>query len=132
MPAMRRSLVVATSLAAACSTGEPPPTTVTYLTPTGHLARASLALRGIRPSLAELQAVAAEPDRVAALVDRYLESAAFGATIRDLHDDLLLLHPELTSFTPPPSPPLSDIAFTDMMSDEFRTRRPRIRSPRRA
>ena len=88
---MRRIATVATTLAAACSTGASPSTTATYLTPTEHLARASLALRGIRPSLAELQAVAAEPDRIAALVDRYLESAEFGATIRDLHDELLLL-----------------------------------------
>jgi hypothetical protein len=114
---MRMSFVAATllaTLATACSTGEPPSTTATYLTPTEHLARASLALRGIRPSLAELQAVAAEPDRVAALVDRYLESAEFGATIRDLHDELLLLHPELTNFTPPPVPPLADLSFTAM------------------
>jgi hypothetical protein len=111
---MRMTVVVTTSLAAACSTGAPPTTTATYLTPTEHLARASLALRGIRPSLAELQAVAAEPDRVAALVDRYLESAEFGATIRELHDELLLLHPELTNFTPPPVPPLQAISFTDM------------------
>jgi len=113
-PVMRTTVAVATLLATACSTGEPPATTATYLAPTEHLARASLALRGIRPSPAELRAVAAEPDRVAALVDRYLESAEFGATIRDLHDELLLLHPELTNFTPPPAPPLSDISFTDM------------------
>jgi hypothetical protein len=53
-------------LATACSTGEPPATTATYLAPTEHLARTSLALRGIRPSPAELRAVAAEPDRVTA------------------------------------------------------------------
>jgi hypothetical protein len=112
---MPRILVVATLLAAACSTGEPPATTATYLTPTEHLARASLALRGVRPSLAELRAVAAEPDRVAALVDRYLESPEFGATIRDLHNELLVLHLELTTnFTPPPSPPLNTISFIDM------------------
>lgn len=111
---MRTIAAAVTLLATACGTSEPRPTTTTYLTPTEHLARASLALRGIRPSLAELRAVAAEPDRVAALVDRYLESAEFGATIRDLHDELLLLHPELTNFTPPPAPPLSAISFTEM------------------
>jgi hypothetical protein len=114
MPGMRTLPAVVTLLAAACSAGEPPLTTATYLTPTEHLARASLALRGVRPSLAELRAVAAEPDRLAALVDRYLESAEFGATIRDLHNELLLLHPELTNFTPPPAPPLTAISFTDM------------------
>lgn len=50
--------MVATWLATGCSAGEPPSTTATYLMPTEHLARASLALRGIRPSLAELRAVA--------------------------------------------------------------------------
>ncbi|HEX7839536.1 MAG TPA: DUF1585 domain-containing protein [Kofleriaceae bacterium] len=99
---------------AACSAPPPPPTTSTYLTPTEHLARASLALRGVRPSLAELRAVAADPDKLEALVDRYLESPGFGATIRDLHNEVLLLHPLLTNFTPPPSPPLSSISFHDM------------------
>jgi hypothetical protein len=75
---------------AACSDPSPPPTTSTHLTPTEHLARASLALRGVRPSLAELRAVAADPDKLEALV------------------------PELTNFTPPPSPPLSSISFSDM------------------
>jgi hypothetical protein len=115
-PVMRMIVLAVTSLATACGTSEPGPTTTTYLTPTEHLARASLALRGVRPSLAELRAVAAEPDRVAALVDRYLESAGFGATIRDLHNEVLLLHFELTSnaFTPPPSPPLQAITFAEM------------------
>jgi hypothetical protein len=114
---MRTLCSVVTCLAAACSAGEPPlaPTpTATYLTPTEHLARASLALRGIRPSPAELRAVASDPDLVTALVDGYVESAEFGATIRDLHDDLLLLHPELTNYTPPPAPPLQAISFSDM------------------
>lgn len=113
MPGMRTTLAVVILIAAGC-TAAPPPTTVTYLAPTEHLARASLALRGIRPSLAELRAVAAEPTSVAGLVDRYLASPEFGATIRDLHDQLLLLHPQLTNFTPPPAPPLEAITFRDM------------------
>ena len=113
MARMRMALVVVTCLAA-CSTAPPPPTTVTYLAPTEHLARASLALRGIRPSLAELRAVAADPDKLEALVDRYLASPEFGTTIRDLHNEVLLLHPQLTNFTPPPSPPLTAISFSDM------------------
>ena len=111
---MRTIVAVAILVAAGCSTAPAPPTTATHLTPTEHLARASLALRGVRPSLAELRAVAAEPDRVAALVDRYLESPEFGATIRDLHNELLLLHPELTNFTPPPAPPLQALSFTEL------------------
>jgi len=97
-----------------CSAPAPSPTTITYLTPVEQLSRASMALRGIRPSLGDLHAVAADPQRLPGLVDRYLESAEFAATIRDLHNEVLLLHPLLTNFTPPPSPPLSAISFSAM------------------
>src|SRR5215468_159929 len=101
-------------LVAACSAAPPPPTPATRLTPTEHLARASLALRGVRPTLAELRAVADDPAKLPALVDRYLDAPEFGATIRDLHNALFLLHPQLTNFTPPPSPPLQATSFSDM------------------
>src|SRR5690349_16869194 len=78
-------------LVAACSAAPPPATPSTRLSPTEHLARASLALRGVRPSLAELTLVAAEPGRLPALVDRYLDTPEFAATIRELHDAVLLL-----------------------------------------
>src|SRR5262245_3160416 len=100
-------------LVAACSAAPPPPTPATRLTPTEHLARASLALRGVRPTLAELRAVAGDPGKLPALVDRYVESPEFAATIRELHNELLLLHPELTNFTPQPAPPLEAITFSD-------------------
>src|SRR5215510_36351 len=96
-------------LVAACSAAPPPPTPATRLTPTEHLARASLALRGVRPSLAELRAVAGDPDKLPALVDRYLESPEFAVTLRELHGSVLLLHPQLTNFTPQPAPPLQSI-----------------------
>jgi Protein of unknown function (DUF1588) len=92
----------------------PPPSTVTYLTPTEHLARASMALRGIRPSLDELRTVAAHPDQLPDLVDRYLASPEFGTTVRELHNQLLLLHPLLTNYTPPPAPPIALITFSAM------------------
>jgi uncharacterized protein DUF1585 len=101
-------------LVAACSAAPPPATPSTRLSPTEHLARASLALRGVRPSLAELTLVAAEPGRLPAMVDRYLDTPEFAATIRELHDAVLLLHPQLTNFTPPPAPPLQAISFSDM------------------
>jgi hypothetical protein len=100
-----------------CSAAPPPPLPslpVTYLTPTEHLARASMALRGLRPSLAELRAVAADPGRLPGLVDRYLASPEFGTTIRDLPNEVLLLHPLITNLTPPPSPPLTQISFNAM------------------
>jgi hypothetical protein len=112
MRAMRPSLAVV--ILAACRAAAPPPTPATRLTPTEHLARASLALRGVRPSLAELRAVARDPDKLPALVDRYLESPEFGATIRELHNASLWLRPELPALTPPPVPPLTAISFSEM------------------
>jgi hypothetical protein len=67
----------------------PEPPHVAFLTPTQHLTRASMALRGLRPSLDELQAVAADPSALPGIVDRYLASPEFGATMRELHDDAL-------------------------------------------
>jgi hypothetical protein len=110
---MPRVLLTAV-LAAACTSTEPPSPTVTYLTPAEHLARASLALRGIRPSVADLAAVAEDPDRLPRIVDSYLASPEFGATIRELHNELFLLHPQLTNFTPPAVPPLENISFSEM------------------
>ncbi|MBL9025696.1 MAG: hypothetical protein JNL21_26110 [Myxococcales bacterium] len=77
---------------------EPEPTepkpTVRYLAPTDHLVRASMVLRGKRPSLDELAAVEADPDAIEGIVDGYLASEDFGRTIRDLHNEALLLRPD--------------------------------------
>lgn len=66
----------------------------------GQLVRISMALRGRRPGESELAAVEADPDALPAIVDAYLESPDFGATVRDLHNDALLL---LTDFGVPPA-----------------------------
>ncbi|MEL6180903.1 MAG: hypothetical protein AAFS10_18225, partial [Myxococcota bacterium] len=59
---------------------------VQYLSPTDHLVRASMALRGVRPSVEELETVRANPDALPGVVDTYIESEAFGTTIRDMHN----------------------------------------------
>jgi len=74
--------------------GDDLPATVVFLTPTQHLSRASLALRGVRPSIEDLKAVEADPDALGGIVDRYLDSPEFGATIKDLHNDTLLMRME--------------------------------------
>ncbi|MGH9886955.1 MAG: hypothetical protein ACREBE_15615, partial [bacterium] len=107
-----RTAVVALVLVAACDPPAPP--TVTYLTPGEHLARASLALRGTRPSTRELVAVTAHPEQLPHFIDAYLASPDFGATIRDLHNEVLRLHPQLTNSTPTAAPPLADISFSEM------------------
>jgi hypothetical protein len=90
------ALVVLASLAAGCgdadeqSTPERPSADVSYLSPLEHLARASMALRGMRPTVQELEAVAADPSALEGIVDGYLQSPAFGKVIRDLHNEALL------------------------------------------
>ncbi len=64
---------------------------VAILAPGERLVRISMALRGIRPRADELAAVEADPEALAAIVDGYLADPAFGETIRDLHNDALLV-----------------------------------------
>ena len=89
--------------------------TVVYLTPIQHLTRASLALRGVRPSLQDLQDVNADPSQLSAKVDGYLETPEFGAMIMDLHNEDLLLRIEYPLYVPNAAPALPDATtFTDM------------------
>ena len=50
-----------------------------------------MALRGVRPSAEDIAAVEADPAELDAIVDVYLDSAEFGATMRELHNDALLV-----------------------------------------
>src|SRR5258708_6267090 len=75
--------------------------TIVYLTPVQHLTRASLTLRGVRPSVDDLQAVATDSTALPAIVDRYLATPEFGATIKDLHNASLLLRVEFPLLVPP-------------------------------
>jgi hypothetical protein len=61
-----------------------------FLEPTAHLVRASMALRGIRPTMDELLAVEADPEALPGLVDAYLASPEFGEAVRHMHDVWLL------------------------------------------
>lgn len=71
-----------------------PPSSVVDLTPEQHLVRASMALRGTRPSLEELDRVAESSDALTEIVDEYLASDAFGRTMRRLHSESLMLEPD--------------------------------------
>ncbi len=96
------ALLFAGAVVAACggsSTPTPPDdppgdSTLVLLTPTQHLTRASLALRGLRPSIEDLRAVAADPAALPAIVDRYLATPEFGETMKELHNETLLLRVE--------------------------------------
>jgi hypothetical protein len=106
-------------VAASCSAEPPADPGAVYLTPTEHLLRASMTLRGIRPSLAELRAVDADPDALPELVDGYLASPDFGATIRDLHNEALLLRIQQPNYTAPGYPPLGDRTYTELAASVF-------------
>jgi hypothetical protein len=58
------------------------------------LVRASMDLRGIRPSLAQLDAVEADPSKYATFVDQYLHGPQFLDRVRDVFDDALLVRRE--------------------------------------
>ncbi len=58
-----------------------------FLTPQEHLVRISMALRGTRPSLDDLDAVRDDPSLVPDYVDAYMDGPGFEETIRDLHND---------------------------------------------
>ncbi len=77
----------------------PPPVEVAHLTPTEHLVRASMVLRGIRPSPDELRQVAGDESALPAIVDRYLASPELGATMKDLHNETLWLRTNQPNLT---------------------------------
>ncbi|HWO23745.1 MAG TPA: DUF1585 domain-containing protein [Kofleriaceae bacterium] len=94
--------LIAGAVLAACtgsSTPAPPDDpgasgTTVYLSPTQHLTRASLALRGIRPSIEDLRAVEEDPAALPGIVDRYLASPELAETMQELHNETLLLRVE--------------------------------------
>jgi hypothetical protein len=94
--------LVTLTLLIACSTDppvepDPPPTPAgppVYLEPEEQLLRASMALRGLRPSADDWDELAADTGALERIVDRYLDSDAFGLTIRDMHAETLLMRSE--------------------------------------
>ncbi len=98
---------------------DPLPPTAVLLSPPQHLTRASIALRGIRPSIADLRAVAADPAALPAIIDRYLASPAFGQTIRELHNETLLVRVEQANMTYPALAPLEAITAREINDGLF-------------
>lgn len=88
--------LAATATLAACGgaddePGEPEPAPeVVELSAAEHLTRASMALRGMKPSVEDLRAVTKDAGALPGIVDGYLASPAFGKVVRDLHNESLL------------------------------------------
>ena len=84
------------SLASGCGEGSSsdqrvPTAETVQLSAVQRLARISVALCGVRPSVQGIEAVEADASALGRLVDEYLVSEEFGATIRTLHNDSLLV-----------------------------------------
>jgi len=93
--------------------------TAVYLTPPQHLTRISLALRGMRPSLDDLHAVEADASVLPSIVDRYLASPAFADTIKELHNETLLMRVEVPQFTYPAIGPLAGKTARELNTGKF-------------
>src|SRR5689334_13894447 len=111
---------------AGCTSDSPPPgddegpgPTAVFLSPTEHLTRASIALRGLRPSAADLQAVADDPDQLGSIVDRYLDSPEFGETIKELHNEQLFVRVEQPNLAMPAVDTLTGKTFHDINDGVF-------------
>ena len=77
------------------SSGEPDGDNgIVMLDPAAQLVRISMGLRGTRPSKGELEAVVEDPTVLPDLVDDYLESAEFGETVREIHNEAWLVQTE--------------------------------------
>jgi hypothetical protein len=59
--------------------------------PVQRVTRASMAVRGIRPTTEEIDLVQRDPDALGGLVDQWMESPEFAETIRDMWAEILLL-----------------------------------------
>ncbi len=70
------------------------------LSPAEHLIRASVALRGIRPTPDELATVSADPGQLPQLIDGYLDTPDFAAVVRDMHAELVLTRTDSDSQLP--------------------------------
>lgn len=72
---------------------EPAPSAEAGVTQMGAVAvlqRASLDLRGVRPSVAEVEAVEADPAALDAMIEGFFESDRFGERVRDLFSTIYL------------------------------------------
>lgn len=98
---------------------DPLPPTVVFLSPADHLSRASMALRGVRPTIEQLRAVADDPTMLPLIVDGYLTSPEFGKTIRELHNETLLVRVEQANMTYPAVAPLTGVTSRQMNDAVF-------------
>jgi hypothetical protein len=79
------------------------------LSPPDRLIRASIALRGVRPSALELQTVNEDPSALAGLVHDYTLTPEFGLTIKDMWAEILQLRNDSYLQLPARNPPANPL-----------------------
>ena len=116
MPRISHTLLIGCLLAGCRGADEPapasapPPMGPLELDAVDQLVRASVSLRGLRPSEVELDAVRSDPHALESLVDRWLDEPAFLETVKDLHAERFLLRTD-TTYQLPVMGVLTDIGY---------------------
>jgi len=97
-----------------------PASELQFLSTDDHLTRIALVLAGRRPSAAEFAAVRRDPAALGGIVDTYLDAPTFGAVVRDMWHEVLLLRVEGRSVLPRygPLPQGSDGEWIRDVSEE--------------
>ena len=83
-----------------------------YLTPTEHLKRISMALRGTRPAPADIERVEEDPDAIEEIVWEYMQGSAFAEVIRYLHNDAFVVE---TNYPVIPDGPLANVSAVELI-----------------
>ena len=84
----------------------------------GALSRASLDLRGIRPSLEQLAAIEADPAAYDVMVSAYLEDERFGARVREMFAEIWLTRQDYYYVTASDYGLDDEISFSASVGDE--------------
>lgn len=86
---------------------------VELLSPVEQGIRTSIALRGVRPSPAEIEQLIDDPASLHVLREAWLHEPSFGAIVRDLHEEILLLRGDVAQ-PPPAMGPLEDRSLEEV------------------
>ncbi len=113
-------LMSALALAAACEKAKPADkpapaaperTDVLYVTPVQHLLRVSMDLRGTRPTIAELEDIEANPDKIASYIDAYMADPRFAERVKEIWNEGYLTRQDKPFFLG--APELRDFVSAD-------------------
>jgi hypothetical protein len=101
----------------ACVSAPTPEAEVPEMSAVDLLERASLDLRGVRPTVAEIEAVEADPDAVEGVIDDLLQDERFAGRVRDMWAEVYLTRTESYAITGSTFG-VDDAAFMASVGDE--------------